>query len=261
MAKLTLLEIVQDILNDMDSDPVNSINDSEEGLQVAQIVKTSLFEMYNTRNWPHLRTISQLDTTGSSNPVKLKIPDLAKEIEQIEYNKRRLADTKDKYQPVTYLDPVHFVRKLNKRDSSADNVDTVTDYGLTPLYVRNDIQPTFWTTFDDEFVIMDAYDSEVDTTLQSSKTQVVMYKSPSFQFSDTFVPDLPEEAFSALVAEAKSTSFVALKQVNNAKAEQKVRRSQAWLSRKSARAGGGFSYPNFGRSAGRTRSPYLEKDV
>ncbi len=38
MAKMTLLEIVQDIMSDMDSDEVSSINDSVESLQVAQHV-------------------------------------------------------------------------------------------------------------------------------------------------------------------------------------------------------------------------------
>ena len=40
MAKMTVLEMVQDILNDMDSDEVNSINDTIEAQQVANTVRT-----------------------------------------------------------------------------------------------------------------------------------------------------------------------------------------------------------------------------
>lgn len=40
MAKRTLLDIVQEILNDMDSDEVTSINDTIESLQVANIVRS-----------------------------------------------------------------------------------------------------------------------------------------------------------------------------------------------------------------------------
>lgn len=54
MAKLTLLDIVQDILSDMDSDTVNSITDSVESLQIAQIVKTTFFEIITEGEWPHL---------------------------------------------------------------------------------------------------------------------------------------------------------------------------------------------------------------
>jgi hypothetical protein len=49
MAKMTLLEMTQDILSDMDSDEVNSINDSVESLQVAQIIKTTYFNIVNGR--------------------------------------------------------------------------------------------------------------------------------------------------------------------------------------------------------------------
>ena len=45
MAKLTLLEMTQDIMSDMDSDEINSINDSVEALQVAQIIKTTYYNI------------------------------------------------------------------------------------------------------------------------------------------------------------------------------------------------------------------------
>ncbi len=249
MAKLTVLEITQDILNDMDSDPVNSINDTEEALQIAQIIKTSYFSLMCTRNWPHLMTVTQLNTTeiGDTNPVKLLIPALTKEMQEVYYNVRKVTDNRDKYTLIDYMEPERFLRHLNARNSNNSNIETVIDYDNTKFFIRNDVQPSLWTSFDDEFVMMDSYDSDVDSTLQSSKTQVILYKSPVVTFSDTFVPDLPEEAFPALIAEAKSTSFLALKQVGNAKAEQRSRKDQAWLSRKAWKARGGFKYPNFGR--------------
>ena len=41
MPKMSLLEMTQDILSDMDSDEVNSINDSVESLQVLGIIKNT----------------------------------------------------------------------------------------------------------------------------------------------------------------------------------------------------------------------------
>jgi hypothetical protein len=39
MAKMTVLDMVQDIMSDMNSDNVNDINDTPESLRVAQIIK------------------------------------------------------------------------------------------------------------------------------------------------------------------------------------------------------------------------------
>jgi hypothetical protein len=41
MAKMTLLEMTQSILSAMDSDPVDSIDETVESIQVADIVKES----------------------------------------------------------------------------------------------------------------------------------------------------------------------------------------------------------------------------
>ncbi len=46
--KYTLLEIVQEILSDMDSDEVNSIDDTTESEQVATIVKSTYLSMMLT---------------------------------------------------------------------------------------------------------------------------------------------------------------------------------------------------------------------
>jgi len=54
MAKMTVLEIVQDILNDLDGDAVNSINDTVEALQIAQIVKTTFNNILDGKDF-HIR--------------------------------------------------------------------------------------------------------------------------------------------------------------------------------------------------------------
>ena len=84
MAKLTLLQMTQDILNDMDSDPVNSIDDTDESIQVAQIVKTTYFNITSQRDWPFLRTLSALTGLGdTNNPTKMQIPTTSNKIHSI----------------------------------------------------------------------------------------------------------------------------------------------------------------------------------
>lgn len=265
MAKMTLLEIVQDILNDADSDPVNSINDTLEGLQVAQVVKTSYFEMIANRNWPHLRRSVQLvDVLDPDRPTHLRLPEGTKELVLFNYNKRQESDIdRDRYDSLKYQEPEEFLRLSNRRNTNEDTVRTATDFGGISFHYRNDIQPTYFTSFDDDYVVLDSYQGDLETTLHANQTQCIIYFDPTWIHDDSAIPDLPSEAFPALLEEAKATAFIVLKQQANNKAEQKSKRQQRWLSRKSWRVSGGVKYPDFGRKRRFTsslRSTLIDKD-
>lgn len=246
--KMTLLEMVIDILNDMDADEVDDINDTVESRQVAQIIKTCFFEMISNRNWPHLKKLIQLEASNNlTRPTHMKVPEGVKQVESIKYNKQKLSDPRIRYETVYYKEPEEFLELSHNLDSTADNVLHVVDMDGTDILVYNDRAPTFWTSFDDEWLVFDAFDLSVESTLKKANSQVFAYVEPSWSVTNDFVPDLPEEAFSALLAEAKSTSFYSLKQMTNEKAEQKAGRQQRWLARKAWKAHGGIKYPDFGR--------------
>lgn len=248
MAKFTLLEMVQDVLNDLDSDEVNSINDTIESQQVAQIIKTSYYAMLSNRNWPHTRRVTQLDAANDlTKPNYLKIPSNWKEMENFKYDKAKFGATSIDTRDVIYKNPDDFLRYVSFRNSGNSNVRTVSDFSGVKLLIVNDAAPTYWTSFDDQYIVTDSYDSAVDTTLQKNKTQCLAYVEPSWSVSDTFIPDLPTEAFIALVEEAKSAASLKLKQTADQKAEQRSVKQQRWLSRKAWSAKGGVDYPNYGR--------------
>lgn len=250
--KMTLLELTQDILNDLDADEVNNISDTVESSQVAQIIRTSYYEMMSNRNWPHMRQLVQLEASGDINkPNYLKLPDSLKELESISYDCKTAIVNKTEIKALKYKEPDAFLRFISQRDSLKSNIATITDTSGVTLLIQNDIAPTYWTSFDDVYIITDSYDSNLDATLQSAKTQCIAYLYPVWVKSNTFIPDLPMEAFSALLEEAKSTAFVTLKQMANQKAEQKTVRQQRWLSRKAWRANGGVQYQDYGRKGRR----------
>ena len=248
--KQTLLEMVQDILNDLDSDEVNSISDTVEALQVAQILKTAFYEIIAGREWPHLNEMIRLNSVSDvTRKTVLAVPDTVREVKWLNYNKIRKDETKDRWDSISYLFPDEFILQLNGRDSDKDNTETMTNLNGVPYIVKNDIQPQFWTSFDDENITFDAYDSEVDTTLQSSKTQVFVSNTPSWTVSDSFVPDLPTEAFPLLVAEGKSIASLKLNQVADSKAEQQSKRQRARMSQKAFTTNGGIRYADYGRKS------------
>lgn len=248
MPKYTLLELTQSILSDMNSDEVNSITDTIESLQVAQIVKDTYYEIITEGDWPHLKTLMQLSASGdNAKPTHMGIPENVQRIETIRYNRKSSTDTNDEYEEVEYLDPEDFLSHVMKRLSSESTVETITDYSGVVILVLNDTPPTYWTSFDNENIVFDSYDSGVDTTLQASKSQCIAYREPTFTTSDSFVPDLPSIAFPYLLSEAKSAAFLALKNTANQKEEQRATRQRRRISQERWRVGGGITFPDYGR--------------
>jgi len=249
MAKKTLLDLTQSILSDMNGDEVNSISDTTESAQVAQIIRDTYDEIISSRKWPHLNALIALTPQGSSRPTHMDLADTWAYIDVIKYNVRDADDTKDNYDDLTYMKPDDFLKHLNGRDSSNSEVDTISDPSGVKLFITNASRPLYWTSFDDEVLVFDSYDSGVDSNLQESKFQCWGNVEPTWSHIDTHTPDLPAKAFAYLLAEAKSVAFNALMQAGNQKAEQQSRRQRVWLAREKWRANGGMSMPNYGRNS------------
>ena len=253
MAKMTLLAMVQDILNDIDGDQVNSVSDTVEAEQVAQIIKTTYDALMSNRDWPSTKTLLKTIASGDvSLPTHMTFDDNVKEILFLNYNKADFGETRLKYLPVKYLNTDDFLRMSNARNNDDDNIDIIIDPTSVQLLIKNDVQPTYYTSFDDETLVFDSYDSATDSTIQSSKVQAMGYVIPTMVIANTTVPDLPSEAFTLLLEEAKSRCSIKLRQVQDVKAEQEANRQSSWLSQKMWTVNGGIKYKSYGRRKNRT---------
>jgi hypothetical protein len=256
MDKMTLLELTQDILSSMDSDEVNSIDDTVESTQVAAIIRNTYRAILTNRDWPHTKRLVELEASGNSAlPTHMSLKDDVKRIDFVKYNVAKASDgAQRKFRDIRWLEVDDFLRRLNTLDNTKDNVVTVTDPASgIPLSIRSDLAPTYYTSFDDEHIVFDSFDSSVDSTLQKSKTQVYGFVYPEWSMEDEFIPDLPNSAFTLLLEESKSRAFVELKQIANQKAEQESQRQTTWLSRKDRRIKGGIRFPDYGRHRGFAR--------
>lgn len=260
--KLTLLDLVTDILNDMDADNVNSIMDTFESEQVAQIVKSTYYAMISTRDWPHLKkTIQLTPSSDPALPTHMWVPEDVTRMITLNYNNSKPSDSRKYYRPVTYREPTEFLQLVNRQDSTSSDVDIILDPSGVELMIRNDANPTYFTSFDDEVLVFNSYDSEVETTLQNSKTQAIAYVMPTWSMTDTFVPDLPAEAFMSLQEESKSRAMFKLKQMEDSKAEQESGRQRRWLSRNAWKVKGGIKTPDYGRGSRKMRKdPTFERN-
>ena len=256
MAKMNVLAMTQDILSDMDSDEVNSITDTQESIQVANIIRTSYYNIVDGTDYPFLYELFQLQASGTdTRPTHMKIPDDIIDLKYIKYNNKKTGEAKDLFQIVEYKLPEEFMAIVDVRDSTATNIKKVTDSTGITLNIFNDKCPQYFTSFDDENVVFDSYLSTIDTTLQNTKSQCHGKRSVAFTLSDTFTPDIPDQLFTYLLAEAKSAAFVVLKQMANPKAEQTATAQRRKMSQDAWRLKRGVSYPNYGRFSTSNKKP------
>lgn len=237
MAKKTLLQIVQSVLSSMNSDSVNSISDLEESFQIAEKAQEVYEDLMALEEWEHLRCLIQLESlSDNTRPNYLRIPDTVAKTLDIKYDKQKLGDTRQKYEHVEYMHPDEFIEMCILRDSSQANIVSVqSPNSNVSLLIKNDIAPSYWTTFDNEHIVFDSYDSEIDTTLQQSKNMTRGLKETTFTLSDNFIPDLPSQMFPAYIQEVTRVCSLYFRESYSQNDERRAFRSLANMKNKSGR--------------------------
>lgn len=261
--KYTLLEIVQDILSSTDGDEINSISDTTEAQQIVTIVKTVYDDILARGDLAVYKTLFNLDaSTDALKPVLMTKPNNIDDIYWLKYDRIQLGMTDPAWAEICFLPLDEFIRMSQMMNPSETNISSMTLVsvdGFTFTFNFNtDRSPTYYTSFDDDTLIFDGYDSAVETTLQTHKTLGFGSKVATFVASDTFVPALQPGQFSLLLNEAKSLAWSELKQTAHPKAEQTARRNWRHLAKTrqavpnlgrvdTLRYSGLDKLPNFGR--------------
>lgn len=261
--KKTLLAITQSILSDMDSDEVNSISDTVESLQVAQIIENAFYYLSSINTFPEHREIFTLDALADvDKPTHMQVPTTVSVVDWVKYDVQTATSTNLAYTDITFLAPEDFLYQTNGRDSSDSTVQTVLENPDVKLLIKNNGAPTYWTSFDDEFLVFDSFNSDVDTTLQKSKTMCYGVMMPVFSLTDSYVPDIDDHLFPLLENEAKSQAFLDLKQQVNPKAEQRARKILTKHQYREDRLGSERRYigPDYGRRSSKISTVNFGRD-
>lgn len=241
--------MVQNILSDMDSEEINSISDSNEAEQIAKVIENSYYNLIATRIIPeHSQTLNLTSFSSLVRPTHFSFPTKVKNIEFLDYNCSKQTGGV-KYERLTYLSPDEFFSLSDGRDSLSSNVLQVSDLTSDSiLLIRKDTMPSYYTSFDDENLVLDSYDQTVDSTLTSAKTRAYGIKYPNFDsFSDTFTPDVDDVMFPLLLAEAKSTAMSLFKAGSDPKIEQAARRQKVYVQNDKHKVNKGRPKNKYGR--------------
>lgn len=296
MTKMTLLEMDQEILSAMSSDEVNSIGDTSESLQVANIIKRKYYDIVSRGDLPEHNQIFQLNPSLSNlEPTLMFIPDGVGRIEFIKYyntnpsgttvvfnsleaeaglinsqNANQVTTGGPQYQYVTMLPINQFLDMINNFDSTQSDIGSFTftdnsnNYPSTFNFLyKNNRQPCYCCILSNFYVIFDSYDNTQDSTLQSSKTQCFGQVVPTFQMVDSFVPDLDSQQFPLLLNEAKALAFYELKQQPHALAAMEVKRQWSAVQKNKSMDNKPSYFdqtPDFGRKGAYMRPFYVRMD-
>lgn len=240
--KKTLLEIVQKILSDMNSDEVDSIVDTAEAEQVATVVEYTFYNLFTNKLVPEHQTLLKLTPASDSEvPTQFNLQDTTKQICNVWYVNASTGVFKELY----WKDPLDF---LKSSDGLSSNYTTV-QVGGTDVRIRTDRDPSYYTTFDDEILVMDSYDSTIEDTLQQSKVRAMGYVHPTFSKTDSFVPDLDANLFPLLISEATSTAFSVIRGAPDIKTEQHATYNRRYVQNDTHRTPTRPQRPRYGRNA------------
>ena len=242
--KRTLLEMVQSILSDMDSEDVNAISDTLEAQQVASVIEDTYYNILSARDIPeHQQLLKLTSLSDSTRPTHFSYPTNVKQIEQLSYN---TATTGTQYASVNYVHPLEFLERMD--DTSSSSVKVPDKVGNTDIFVNNNEHPTYYTSFDDTHIVMNSYKSSLESTLQADKTRAYGTVYPTFTISDSFEPDLDDNMLPYLLAEAKSTCFSLFKAGSDPKVEQQARRLKSYVQNDMHKTKQANKRPYYGRS-------------
>jgi hypothetical protein len=244
----TLLQVVQAYLDTTSGFYVNSIFDTDESQQIAQIAERVYYEM--VQEYPNLLFTMKQRTLGglgdTERPNYMLIPEEVKKVEdsRMYYNASK-EDGGLHYREVKYLTPQQFMSQLVRNTSR--NTIIVEGFDQNKMVCATNQFPSYFTSFDNKYVVFDSYDSEYDTTLQASKSLVVTTEEEVFLQEDDFVIPIPdglsETYLNMFLNEAMATVY---QQVNPVIA-QKARRARIKLQQDNRALGQSRGKKKYGR--------------
>lgn len=244
MAKYTYLEMVQFILSSMDSDEVDTITETIESQQVADIIQETYEELLDRRDWEFLKhRPRQLDLPASASNVQLDIPSDVIHVENVWYTDH---DT-SKFVRIPYMSPQDFMNQHQNLDTTQSDIESAIVANSVTIAVHNDRVPTLWTSFDEKTLIFNAFDSGTETNLTAAFSKILAEVRPTVTQADATVLDMPLRMFSLLLHEAKSTCWLQLKQEANPKSEQIARRQYIKLRELERQTVKDLEIENYGR--------------
>jgi hypothetical protein len=193
--KLTLLEIVQDMLTATDSENVSTVGETEDAGMCVNIANREFERLISKFRWRHTRTFGKLVTRTNLHEMNIPTTAIAIVPNTLYYEGDR----------VYWMDADSFLSYTLPRLATESNIVETGD-----IKVYTDRNPQYYTSFNDEVLVFDAYPTA--SGLVAADTDCILYNAPTSRLtSDGDFFDLPPQAFPALVLRCITKAIAEIK--------------------------------------------------
>ena len=228
MAKRTILQLVQEIGEGIDTDEIDSLNETEEVVRIVNILEQTLKEVLDRKTWEFMKgKVRQLDVrlAGSTELNTLLIPSDVTRITCLRYK-----DDNGKFYDVTYMPACDFIAMMQARTATEADITAITNSDGVELNVRTTVPPQNWTSFDEEVITFDSYNSTTGTGNLIADSVIIADVMPVTDFTDPIaVLNIPERMETLVFNEALVTCNYRLRQTADPRADRVARRQNISL--------------------------------
>lgn len=224
----TLLYTVQRVLEKLNLDPVNSINDTVDSLLISREAESTFYDLMTRAEWESkIDLIEVTSVSDLSQPTTLKLDTDVHNITSFRYDITTAEDDNKLIREIVWLGPEEFLKKSYSLNSSNDNVAEV-QYKDIPLLIVNDRMPTYYTSFDNKYLVLDSYHKDTEDTLIGTKSICYGKKVPSWLQDDEYVIPVQDSLYPLYLSMLASACSLYLNSEVN---QEDERRQQRGISR------------------------------
>lgn len=227
----TLNYTVQRVLEKLNLDPVNGISDTEDALLISREAESTFFDLMTRADWPDKIDLIEVNSVSDlSNPTALELGNEVHYIKSLRYDVTETGETKKVIRDLIWLSPEDFLEKSYNLNTDEANVQEVV-YKDIPLFVKNDVAPNYYTSFDNKILICDSYDSDTEQTLIGTKSICYGKAVPTWLQDDNFVIPVPDNLYPLYLSMLASACSIYLNSEVNQEDERRQARGMSRMRR------------------------------
>jgi len=231
----TLLYTTQRVLEKLNLDPVNGISDTEDALLISREAESTFYDLMTRAEWKDKVDLIEVNSVSdTNNPTALELGTETHTISSVRYDVTTADDDHKIIRRIRWQDPENFLENSYTYNTSKDNVKEST-YGDIIFFVKNDEMPNYYTSFDNKTLILDSYDSSIESSLIGSKSIVYGETVPTWLQDDNFVIPVPDNLYPLYLSMLASACSIYMNSEVNQEDERRQARGISRMRREQIR--------------------------